>query len=103
MPIYFNATTDAGIDESKVHLSSNAQSDKRFDMIKDAKVFYQRGTNKISMSILVKIFINDKTQIINNLNSPYRHVVCLNAVKIIRYWFIFHMEHCEICFITVYR
>ena len=80
MPIDFNAITDAGIDESKVHLSSNTWSDKRFDMIKDTKVFCQWGTNKISMRIPVEIFINDKTQMINNLNPPYRHVVCLNAI-----------------------
>ena len=81
MRIDFNAITDAGIDESKLHLSSNTWSDKRFDLIKDTKVFYQWGTDKISMSIPVEIFINDKTQIINNLNPPYHHVVCLNAVK----------------------
>ena len=103
MPINFNAITNAGNDKSKVQLSSNARSDKGFNMIKDTKVFYQWGTDKINMSILVEIFVNDKTKIINSLNPPYRHVVCLNAVKIIWYWFIFHMEQYEICFITVYR
>ena len=103
MPINFNAITNAGIDKSKVQLSSNAWSDKGFNMIKDTKVFYQWGTDKINMSIPVEIFVNDKTKIINSLNPPYRHVVCLNAVKIIWYWFIFHMEQYEICLITVYR
>ena len=55
------------------------------------------------MSFPVDILINDKTQIINNLNPPYRHVVCLNALNIIWYWFIFHMKQYEICLITIYR
>ena len=103
MPIDFNAITDARIDKSKVQLSSNTWSDKWFDMMKDTKVSYLWGTDKISMSIPVDTFINDKTQIINNLNPPYRHVLCLDAVEIIWYWFIFRMEQYEICFITVYR
>ena len=81
MSIDFYAITDAGIDESKVQLSSNTWSDKLMNVIKDTKVSYQWGTNKISMNIPVEIFINGKTQIISNLNPPYRHVVCLNAVK----------------------
>ena len=58
------------------------------------------GTDKINMSIPVEIFVNDKTKIIKSLDPPYRHVVCLNAVKIIWYWFIFRMEQYEIRFIT---
>ena len=50
MPINFNAITNVGIDKSKVQLSSNAWSDEGFNMIKDIKVFYQWGTDKINMN-----------------------------------------------------
>ena len=103
MPRNFNAITNEGIDKSKLQLSSNAWSDERFNRIKDTKVFYQWGTNKINMRIAIEIFVNDKSKIINSLNPPYRHVVCLNAVKIIWYRVIFHIEQYEICFITVYK
>ena len=61
-------------------------------MIKYSKVFYQRGTNIINVSIPVQIFINDKTQIVYSLNPPYRHVLCLNIAKKNWHWFVFHME-----------
>ena len=63
--------------------------------LKIPKYFTSEAQTKINMSIPVEIFVNDKTKIINSLNPPYRHVVCLNAVKIIWYWFIFHMEQYE--------
>ena len=46
-------------------------------MMKDTKVFYQWDRDKISMGIPVAILIKE-----NNLNTPYRHVVCLYAVRI---------------------
>ena len=61
MAIYFNAIINAGIDKCKVQLSSNTCSNKRFDMVKYAKVFLQWSTDKINMRIPVQIFINDKT------------------------------------------
>ena len=52
----------------------------------------EKQIKKFSMGIPVEILIREKTQIINNINPPYRHVVCLDSVKIIWYWVIFHME-----------
>ena len=92
MAIYFKAIINAGIDECIVQMSSNTCSNKRFDMVKYAEVFHQWNTDKINIRIPVQIFINDKTQVINNLNPPYRHVVCFSAVKIISHWFILYME-----------
>ena len=83
MAIYFNAITDTGTDKSKVQLSSKTLRNERFDKIKDSEVFYQWCTDGINMSIPVKIFINDKSQVIDNFSPIHCHVVRSNAIKIV--------------------
>ena len=92
MAIYLNAITDTGTDKNKVQLSSNTWRNERFDMIKDSEVFYQWCTDRINMSIPMQIFINDKSQVIDNFSPIYCHVVRSNAIKIVWHRFIFRME-----------
>ena len=62
MAAYSNAIIHTGVDECKALLFDNTWSYKRLDVIKDCRVFYQWGTDKINISILVQIFINAKIQ-----------------------------------------